>query len=129
MPENPSDATPQDIEEELNRQRFELDVLARQKNVLPLDAARNEGRFYGQLVRGDRSPSAVQRIGFVFIGMLLCAQAFFLVATVFPGLSNGDLRHRPIENARLAVLPIAALFLFLAFKIIKNAIRPIKRPA
>ncbi len=65
MPENPHLPTRQETEHgEEARRRFEADAISRQSNVLPLDAARNEGRFYGKLIRGERPLSGVQRIGF-----------------------------------------------------------------
>jgi hypothetical protein len=48
MPKKPNHPTRQEIEhEEETRRRFEADALFRQSKVLPMDAARNEGRFYG----------------------------------------------------------------------------------
>ena len=41
------------------RRQFEADAISSQSNVLPLDAARNEGRFYGKLIRGERQLSGV----------------------------------------------------------------------
>jgi hypothetical protein len=129
MPENPNDPTPQDIEEELNRRRFEADAVSRQSNVLPLDAARNEGQFYGQLIRGERSPNVVQRIGFFLVGILFCSQATFVFVGAFPRLSSVTGLHlAPIggESVSIAYLPIAAIVLFLGLKIIGTAIRPSK---
>ncbi len=57
------------------------------RNVLPLDAARNEGRFYGQIIRG-RPLNATQRVGFFLIGFLFCFSAIFLFAAAFPKLAN-----------------------------------------
>ena len=66
---------------------LERDFAARQSNVLPLDAARNEGSFYGKLFRGGRPLSGSQRIGFVLVGFIACAQAFFVICSAFPGLA------------------------------------------
>jgi hypothetical protein len=80
MPEKSNNPTHQEIErEEESRREFEADLISRQSNVLPLDAARNEGRFYGQLVRGERPLNGVQRIGFFLVGSLFCGSALFMV--------------------------------------------------
>jgi hypothetical protein len=79
MPKEPNHPTRKEIEhEEETRRRFEADAILRQSNVLPMDAARNEGRFYGQLIRGSRPLNGVQRIGFFLVGSLFCWSAIFI---------------------------------------------------
>src|SRR6202789_3305064 len=62
------------------------DTISRQSNVLPLHTARNEGLFYGRLIRGDRPLSGVQRIGIVLVGLLFCGSAIFILSGAFPQL-------------------------------------------
>jgi|HubBroStandDraft_6_1064221.scaffolds.fasta_scaffold384358_2 hypothetical protein len=106
-------------------QRFEREFASRQSNVLPLDAARNEGRFYGSLFRGGRPLSASRRIGFVLLGLIACAQAFFVICSAFPGLAAAvGARIVPNSNRAvlLAYLPFALLFCLLGVKLIITAV-------
>jgi hypothetical protein len=115
---------------EETRRRFESDAISRQSNVLPLDAARNEGRFYGQLIRGERHLTGVQRIGFFLVGLLFCASALFVVAGAFPRLfSYIGVSVAPIADKSVSMvsLPFAALVFFLGLKVIGSAIAPRKR--
>jgi hypothetical protein len=41
----------------------------RQENVLPLETAWNEGRFYGLLLKGNQPFTRVQRAGILFLGL------------------------------------------------------------
>jgi hypothetical protein len=101
------------------------DTISRQSNVLPLHTARNEGLFYGRLIRGDRPLSGVQRIGFVLVGLLFCGSAIFILSGAFPqlfgiiGLTAGPMADKTVA---LAYLPIAALFLFSGLTVIGRAI-------
>lgn len=73
MPEEPRDATPEELALEAEIQRFEAAVVFHQSNILPLDQAQNLGRFYGLLIGASRPRSALERTGFVFIGLLWLA--------------------------------------------------------
>jgi hypothetical protein len=131
MPKKAHHMTRREIEqEEETRRRFEADAMAPQSNVLPLDAARNEGQFYGKLIRGKRPLSGVQRIGFFLVGFLLCASALFTVLSAFPGLFRflgvhivtiGD------KSLSMVYLPFAALALFAGLKIIASAVAAFRR--
>jgi hypothetical protein len=126
MPTNRNDSTRQDDDQE-ERRRFEADALSRQSNVLPLDAARNEGQFYGRLIRGDRSLTGVQRIGFFLIGFLFSAWAAFLFVGIFPRLAGTVGLRYPSPDGKsvsLIYLPVAAIFLFLGIKVIRSAVIP-----
>jgi hypothetical protein len=128
MPKEPNHPTRKEIEhEEETRRRFEADAILRQSNVLPMDAARNEGRFYGQLIRGSRPLNGVQRIGFFLVGSLFCWSAIFILLGAFPRLfSFIGLPVTLIANKSVSVLylPFAALSLVLGLKIIGRAITP-----
>jgi hypothetical protein len=106
-------------------QHLEREFTARQSNVLPLDAARNEGSFYGKLFRGGRPLSGSQRVGFVLVGFIACAQAFFVTFLAFPGLAaTAGMRILPNSNRAvfLAYLPFAALICFLGIKLMVTAV-------
>jgi hypothetical protein len=45
---------------EKDQSKLEQEFRSRQSNILPLDAARNEGRFYGLLIKMSRPPTGVQ---------------------------------------------------------------------
>ena len=113
MPNTPKHPTRQEIEqEERARQQFEADAVSSQSNVLPLDVARNEGRFYGSLIRGERSLNGVQRIGFFLVGFLFCGSALFLVTGAFPEPARFiGLQVVPMgdKSVSMAYLPFAAI--------------------
>lgn len=80
------DATPEEVANEEAIKHFEAEAAFRQSNVLPLDSAMNEGRFYGLLVRGGGPLSVVQRIGFALIGITMAGSAFLEICLTFPSL-------------------------------------------
>jgi hypothetical protein len=51
------------------RQEMERDWKLRQENVLPVETAQNEGRFYGRTLKGNRPLTAIQRTGILLIGL------------------------------------------------------------
>ncbi|HEU5409415.1 MAG TPA: hypothetical protein VFU57_00210 [Candidatus Acidoferrales bacterium] len=77
MSEELRDATPEELALEAEIQRFEAETAFRQSNILPLDQAQNLGRFYGLLIRASRPRSALERIGFLFIGLLWLGEGAF----------------------------------------------------
>jgi hypothetical protein len=126
VPVNRNDSTLQGDDRE-ERRRFEADALSRQSNVLPLDAARNEGQFYGRLIRGDRPLTGVQRVGFFLVGFLFSMWAAFLFVGIFPGLaSTAGLRYPSPDGkpVSLIYLPVAAIFLLLGIKVMCTAVVP-----
>jgi hypothetical protein len=54
---------------ELSRFEMERDWQLRQENVLPLETAWNEGRFYGRVRKGLQPLTTLQRIGILLIGV------------------------------------------------------------
>jgi hypothetical protein len=131
MPKRPHHPSRPEIEQqEETRRQLEADAITRQSNVLPLDAARNEGRFYGKLIRSERPLNGVQRIGFFLVGLLFCGSALFILMGAFPGLFHLiGLHVAPIgdKSVSMVSLPFAALALFLGLKVIGTAIRPRNR--
>jgi|ERR1700733_6335481 len=131
MANTPNRPTRQEIKrEEKTRQQFEADAVSSQSNVLPLDAARNEGRFYGNLIRGERSLNGVQRIGFFLVGFLFCGSGLFVASGAFPGLLRFmGLQVIPMgdKSVSMADLPFAALAFLLGLKVIVSAVASRKR--
>jgi hypothetical protein len=126
----PNDPTQTKLTFEQARQRLETEFASQQSNVLPLDVARNEGRFYGNLIRGDRSLNPIQRIGFILMGFLACSQTFFVVVSAFPQLAKAaGMRVLPESNRAvvLAYLPFSAIILFFGIKFIVTAVAPRKQ--
>jgi hypothetical protein len=123
MPEE-TEFSPQEIRDvEQSRRRFEQDTIARLSNVLPLDAARNEGRFYGRLIRG-RPLNGIQRVGFFIIGSLFFWFAVFVLCSAFPKLSD-FIGLVPISNrSALFYVPYAVISLLLGLVIIGKAVTP-----
>ena len=124
-----TDPTHDAVNFEQGRERLEADFVSRQSNVLPLDSARNEGRFYGNMIRGDRQLNAAQRIGFFLMGFLACGQALFVALMAFPRLGQAiGMPARPggSQGLLLATLPFSALFFFLGLKFIAKAVTPNK---
>ncbi len=121
--------TPPPISIEEARERLESEFELNQSNVLPLDAASNEGRFYGSMIRGDRVLNPAQRIGFVLMGLLACGQALFVLLSAFPRLGQA-IGMRAIAGGSqavfLATLPFSALFFFQGVKFIIKAVTPNK---
>ena len=70
MSEQPRDATLDELVLETEIRRFEAETAFHQSNILPLDQAQNLGRFYGLLIRASYPQNVLERIGFVFIGLL-----------------------------------------------------------
>jgi hypothetical protein len=131
MPNTPNEPTHSEIEqEEKTRRQFEADAISRQSNVLPLDAARNEGRFYGALIRSERQPNGVQRVGFFLVGSLFWGTALFIVFGAFPALVRFmGLQVVPMgdKSVSMVYLPFAAIAFLLGLKVMVSAIAPRKR--
>jgi hypothetical protein len=54
---------------ELSRFEMERDWQLRQENVLPLETAWNEGRFYGRVLKGLQPLTTFQRVGVLLIAV------------------------------------------------------------
>src|ERR1700735_936122 len=124
MAQEPNDPIRPRLDQESLR-RFEADAMGRQSNVPPLDAARNEGRFYGQLIRGERPLNGVQRVGFFLVGTLFCLWSIFIAIGMFPRLFRFiGLAVTPMgdNSVSFVYLPLAALALLLGLKILGTAL-------
>lgn len=109
-PRNDESAATQD--DEPGRLELEREWLFRQENVLPLETAWNEGRFYGQVLKGRRQLTLFQRLGVLLIGLQLIGvgAATILVSGLSlpsfgPSLKSND--------ARLPGLPLIWIPVFL----------------
>ena len=130
MPKRPHHPSRPEIEqEEEGRRQFEADAISRQSNVLPLDAARNEGRFYGQLIRGERQLNGVQRVGFFLVGWIFCWWGIFLCMDIFPQALGFIGLHSPLSDKLIPLwhLPFASVVLLLGLKVMVTAVAPRKR--
>jgi len=108
---------------EKDHSKLEQEVRSRQSNILPLDAARNEGRFYGLLIKTNRQLTGVQRIGFLLLGALFLLGGSFEVNRILqearlpvPGTSD------TFRYAWLIWLLPAALFCLLGLKLCLTAL-------
>jgi len=60
------------LSQKVERGRLEMESnwQLRQENVLPLETAWNEGRFYGRVLKGSQRFTGVQRAGIFLIGLI-----------------------------------------------------------
>jgi hypothetical protein len=103
-----------------------------QRNVLPLDAATNEGRFWGKLLASPRSLTASQRIGafilsipLLLLGILGLSFLFFQPREI---LSFNDPRHPAgalLLNIVMAVVSFVVLgaSLLAGLRVLANSMR------
>ncbi|MGC2089235.1 MAG: hypothetical protein WA638_07375 [Candidatus Acidiferrales bacterium] len=128
MPDESLDPTAEELANEKDLRRFEAEAAFRQSNVLPLDYAMNEGRFYGLLMRGGRPLTAVQRIGFLLIAIMLCVPSFFIALASVPSwrhvISGGVLGG----GVPMFYLPIAALVFLTGIRVVWVALRSSRKP-
>ncbi len=98
----------------------------RQENLLPLETARNEGRFYGLALKGRRQLTGVQRIGIFIIGMLALGVAFAMSVAVDSshrfGPSLKSIYHA-LPDVVLLLLPIILLELAFGLRLCWVALR------
>lgn len=128
----PPPADDSSLAEKETRDRLEMegDWQLRQENVLPLETAWNEGRFYGLLLKGSRPLTGVQRIGTLMIAFLALAMAF---ATYVMGgsLSGHELSlefgHQKLPILSLVWVPAVLLESALGFRLFWIALRPPSR--
>ena len=101
--------------EEFERGRLEMEVAwsLRQENILPLQRAWNQGRFYGLLLKGNQPFTALQRLTIFVLGLEAMGAwlLIFLVDSHFmkEGLSLKVFYQRfpDVPLAWLALLPQA----------------------
>ncbi|MGA8870546.1 MAG: hypothetical protein WB460_05390 [Candidatus Acidiferrales bacterium] len=124
-----SGASPDD---ELGRLELEREWLSRQENVLPLETAWNEGRFYGQVLKGHRSLTRVQRAGILLIGLQIvgiAAAMMFAPGWILPdfGPSLKSI-YRGLPALPLVWIPVLLLELGLGLRLCFVALRRCAKP-
>jgi hypothetical protein len=110
---------------------WQADVCKGQENVLPLDAARNEGRFLGTILLGTGPLSTVQRIGTIILAIPVLAGGLGTLGVLLTHLDRLQVRDpvHPIVGTignlitGLVVLLFLAVSLFVGFRLVLNAIR------
>lgn len=125
-----ADDSPLAEKETRDRLEMERDWQLRQENVLPLETAWNEGRFYGLLLKGSKPLSGVQRVGTLMVGFLALAMAFatYMVAGNLSG--NGpflEFGHQRFPILSLVWVPAVLLESTLGFRLCWIALRPPSR--
>lgn len=125
------DATPEEVANEEAIKHFEAEAAFRQSNVLPLESAMNEGRFYGLLVGKSRPLGVAQRLGFLFIGITLSGSAFLAICFLFPSEFPAFALLQPEPTAvsayRIVWLPYSVILLAGGVWLILKALWPFRR--
>jgi hypothetical protein len=120
------DDTPLSREVELDCLQMESNWQLWQENVLPLETAWNEGRFYGLVLKGSRRFTGLQRVGIFVMGleaivfgssMLLLE---WLVQRIEPSLNFVHHRFSDLDPYRTTVL---ILFVVLGIRFSWVAVR------
>jgi hypothetical protein len=102
---------PQDVER--GRLEMEREWQLRQENVLPLETAWNEGKFYGRALKGSQPLTGVQRVGLFLIGIqtIGVAGVILLLGWPFPEfVPSVESAYERLPDVSLVRIP----FLFLA---------------
>lgn len=128
MSDESRDPTAEELANEQNLRRFELEADFHQSNILPLDQAMNEGRFYGLLIRGGQPLTPVQRIGLLMIAIIFCGPGLCVALASDPALKsvvgNGLLGGR----APVLYLSLTAIAFLVGMRIVWVALRPSRKP-
>lgn len=106
-----------DSADDSSRLEMERNWQLRQENILPLEAAWNEGRFYGTVLKGSRPLTSVQRIGIFMLSLSILGgglMTFIFGADPLAGPSLKSI-HQRLPRASLVWAPI--IFLEIAFAI------------
>ena len=129
-PDKKSDALRND---ELGRLKLEHEWLSRQENVLPMETAWNEGKFYGQVLKGRRPLTGVQRAGILLIGLQvvgIAAAMMFAPGWILPdfGPSLKSI-YRGLPALPLVWIPFLLLELGLGLRLCFVAVRRRAKPS
>jgi len=101
---------------ELGRLEMERNWQLRQENVLPLETAWNEGRFYGLVLKGGQPFSGVQRVGIFVLGLLsigVSSMMFIPLLQVGPSLKS---IYQRLSNVSLLSMPVHFLYFAVGFR-------------
>lgn len=129
----PTDDFAEADKEEAGRLEMERNWRLRRENVLPLEAAWNEGRFYGLALKGAQRLTGVQRFGVFILGILFVGTALLMpfLSEVQLGPVGPSLRsiYQRLPNVSLVWIPVALLELALGLRFCWVAYkRPTDRP-
>jgi len=114
------------------RQEMERDWKLRQENVLPLETAQNEGRFYGRTLKGNRPLTGIQRTGILLIGLQAVGFAAMMLfhedpyPKVGPSLKSF---HQHLPDLPLIWIPIIFLAAALVLRFCWVALKPRRNTA
>lgn len=121
----PADDSSQAPKEERDRLEMERNWELRQENVLPLETAWNEGRFYGLALKGSKRLTVVQRVGIFLIGLLVLGSS--LTTVELGGLHGAGPSLKSIAQSLpdvpLLFLPVVLLELALGLRLCRVAIK------
>jgi hypothetical protein len=104
-------------DDSLSSQEFELGHLElerewhlKQENILPLETAWNEGRFYGLILNGSQPFTLFQRTGILLLGLEIMGIALMMLGLDWheAGPSLKSLYHR-LPDAPLVEVPVLLL--------------------
>lgn len=102
----------------------------RQENVLPLETAFNEGRFYGLALKGSRRLTRVQRIGLFLIGIVALGTGLTISAEIqfFPSVGPSlKSIYSALPDISVVFLPVLLLELALGARLCWVALKPAPR--
>jgi hypothetical protein len=111
---------------------MERDWTLRQENVLPLETAQNEGRFYGRALEGSRRLTGVQRTGILLIGLQAVGFAAIMLFREWPYPKVGpSLRffHQRLPDVPLVWMPVILLAAALGLRFCWVALKPHRNTA
>ena len=118
MPPHADDLS-QSQEAERGRLETERNWQLRQENILPLETAWNEGRFYGLVLKGSQRFTGVQRAGIFVLGLLAIgfALAMFLALARFHGVGPSlKSIYQRLPDVSLLSMPFILLEFALGFR-------------
>ena len=101
----------------------------RQENILPLETAWNEGRFYGRVLKGTQPLSGIQRAGILLLGVQFVGIVAMMIWFDWPFLKVGPTLRSffpQLPNVPLIWIPLLFLEFVLGLRMCWVAV---KRPA
>jgi hypothetical protein len=97
-----------------NREQMEYFWNLRQENILPLERAWNQGRFYGLLLKGCIPFKRFQRVGILLLGITTIS---IITTEIIIGLSTHPPHISFLEIPHLVIFGVAGLrFCWVALK-------------
>jgi hypothetical protein len=129
MPPAPDDASAEEFERGV--MEMEDNWYLRQENILPLETAWNEGRFFGLLLKGSQPFTLFQRVGILVTGLQLAGIASMMFILNSPlrrfGPSLEFVNEQP-SAVSLVLLPVFLLEIALGLRMCWVALsRPLQR--